>query len=140
MPAIQPREYAQDVTRYYTLPAEDAADIEKILHVYIYDSGQQTNCCEITPSYYCEYLYTSIHFRDGVSDERRNDLQERYAHEHDGNDECVYIHCRDLDANTRTVPLPAWEYREDAADNEDDSYAAVWEEVTEHAQCNWYLD
>lgn len=143
MGIIQPREFSIDVTDSYSIDVEDRADIVKILHVFLYDAGRVVHCCELTPSYDCRYLYTSIHFADhlyGVDDTRRGELEEKYAYEQV--DDCYY-HCCDLDRRADVVPLADREYADDGDDASEwdnrDGYDEVLEDVLEYAQGNWIV-
>jgi hypothetical protein len=107
-----------DETKYYTLAKDDAALIKAIHNVYVYNADEHTYCCEFTPSFYLDPLYTYIEFVDGVSENDRERCEENYCYE---NSEGMYLHCRLLD--TMTV--------KDCGEFE------TFEDAREHLQGNW---
>jgi hypothetical protein len=72
---------SRNETYYYNIKEEDKPHIQEIRSVYAYDPESATYCCEITPSYDMRYLYTYIVGADEMSDEKREDLTERYCFE-----------------------------------------------------------
>lgn len=76
------------------LPDEDQARIEAIYDVYFYDKNAHTYCCEMTPSYFMEYLSTNIVIKPGVPEMEVGALQDEYCN---GNGEDCYMHCSDVD-------------------------------------------
>lgn len=95
---------AMDETQYYNIAEEDRPHIKQILGVYLYQPDVRTFCCELTPSYWLEPLYTTIIFADhvygeGPDDVADNDLMDeldnKYAHEPM---EGCYVHCRVIKA------------------------------------------
>lgn len=100
---------ALDETEYYNIAEEDRPHIKKILGVYMYQPDVRTHCCELTPSYWLEPLYTTIVFADHVYGEGPDDsieallilqdlidsLDNKYAHEPM---EGCYVHCRVIQA------------------------------------------
>lgn len=103
-PPVVPHDFraiAIDETRYYAIAPEDAPSIKRILQVYVYDASQHTYCCEITPSYYLDPLYTIVEVGADVSDAERDALQEKYGYE--PADAC-YFHCHVIEAMEKAHP------------------------------------
>ncbi len=83
-----------DETGHYNIDPADAPYIAAIHGVYVFDRNQQTHCCELTPSYYLIHLYDSVLFTGDVSDEKREELDEKYCYcESDD----IYVHCHEID-------------------------------------------
>jgi len=81
-------------TSDYNIEPEDRRYIARILEGYVFDRNQPTHCCELTPSYWLIYLFTSVELTDAglaLDDDARGDLYDRY--EMESSDDC-YIHCR----------------------------------------------
>ena len=89
---IHPRLVVIDVTNDYSL-GNDAKLVEKIEDIFLYDESCHTYCCELIPSYYCIYLYTSIEFSAEANDHQIDELEQRYAYE--PTEDC-YIHCNGI--------------------------------------------
>ncbi len=85
-----------DVTQYYNIADSDRPHIKKIVDVFIYDRNERTYCCEITPSYYLIYLYTTIEFADpDISEDVRDSIQQAYCC-YESTDDC-YMHCSNVE-------------------------------------------
>ncbi len=84
-----------DETSYYQIDRADAPFIAAIHGVYVFDRNQATHCCELTPSYDLIYLYTCIHITLDTTDEKREELDQKYGHE---GCEDIYVHCHTIDA------------------------------------------
>jgi hypothetical protein len=87
-----------DVTRHYQIEDEDKPFVDKIIDVFIYNKNECTHCCELTPSYYLEYLETFVLFEGDVPDEVRERIDERYCHE--PTEDC-YAHTYFVDGLTK---------------------------------------
>lgn len=85
---------ALDVTRHYNLAEEDKPLITRILDVFIYNPGERHHACEITPSYWLEHVYTTVETAVDTSDEDRERLDLKYAHE--PTEDC-YMHISDVE-------------------------------------------
>ena len=85
---------ALDETEHYNIDPADAPYIQRIDGVYLFDRNEKTHCCELTASYYLIYLYASVVFTDDISDDLRNKLDEKYAHEPSDD---IYVHCHTVD-------------------------------------------
>lgn len=70
--------------------------IVKTETVYVFDRSQRTYCCEITPSYEMWPSHYELSFKDGTSDEKREDAWE-VVEDNFYLEEIKYIHCRDID-------------------------------------------
>jgi len=94
---------ALDETDYYNLHPADAPFIKRILGVYLFDRNERVHCCELPPSYFLIYLYTCVEFVDGIDDDMREAIDEKFANE--PSDDC-YIHCSSIEriiaADTRS--------------------------------------
>lgn len=84
-----------DVTRHYNLAAEDRPHIARIIDTFMYDRSVRTHCCELTPSYWLVYLHTEIEWQGFPSDEVRERIDQRYAHEETDD---IYVHCHEVEA------------------------------------------
>ena len=76
---------ALDVTSHYVIAEEDKPFVESIHDVFFFCTSEHTYCCEITPSYYLQYLYTYVKLVDGEGDkyeEMREHLDTTYCYEH----------------------------------------------------------
>lgn len=124
---VRPRLLVTDDTEYYNF-ADDANWIKRIENVYLYDESQITHCCELAGSHWCEPLYTCIEFADGIDDDLRDELEQKYAYEnHDG----CYVHAGRVDRHGKVVIL------EDEA-FEDYEYDDAFDEVVDYYRYNWF--
>lgn len=106
-----------DETRFFTVDPEDAADVERIESTYVLDASERTFCCESTPSFWLEYLQTGVVCRADVGEERRGELDEKYAHL--GGEGC-YMHC----SSVEDLPCVKGDF-------------SSMDEAREHWQGNW---
>ena len=113
-PPIHVSAVALDETRYYNLAEADKRLIKAIKSVYIYDRDERTFCCEITPSYWLEYLYTFVECTDDADDDTRDRLDETYCHE--PTDGC-YMHCSAVERMTEAKDCGEFESFEDAREH-----------------------
>lgn len=140
---IAARCVAIDVTHNYIIDDADAADIVKIEDVFLYDANRATHCCEWTPSFYLEYLYTNIEFsprfyEDVETEEigrRRDELYQKYAYE--PTDNC-YVHCHKINNAVDFGDYPYWP--DDAGDELNsqrlENYEDTWDAIRESAAGN----
>lgn len=112
--------FAVDDTRFWNLP--DIPETAKIKSVYLFDSTQHTFCCEITPSFECHKVYSTLEVSD--IDDQTYELLYEMILENDNAGDVEYFHCRDIEN------LP----RVDLENNFDDI-----DEAVEFARCNHYL-
>jgi hypothetical protein len=63
--------------------------------IYFYNKNEHTHLCSLTPSYYLRFIGHSLWVQDGVSDEEREHLYEKYA---DEPGESTYRDVRTIDA------------------------------------------
>lgn len=82
-----------DVTRHYNIADEDRPHIRRIIDTFMYDRSEVTHCCELTPSYWLVYLHTEIEWQGEPSEEIRERIDERYAHEETDD---MYVHCAEI--------------------------------------------
>ncbi len=84
---------AIDETHYYNIPEADAPYIERIRGIYFCDRNERTCCCEMTPSHYMIYVYTSVLLTaagEALSEEKKNRIYNEYEL-CDGDN--IYVHC-----------------------------------------------
>lgn len=95
-PTDNPQWYAVefDETILYSVAPEDAPFVKRLLGVYFFDATERTFLCEATPSYRLEHLEDYIEFVDGVDEDKREELNGKYACAGGGNTH--YIHVREL--------------------------------------------
>ena len=94
---MKTRAVSLDETSYYNLPPEDAAYIQEIRSSYVYNPDSCTHLCELTPSYELSYLHTYIVWKGEPSEDKREELMERYC---DGDREDTYMHCSTVEKLT----------------------------------------
>lgn len=87
---IQVNAVAIDETAYYSISEEDKPFIVKIWSVYIYNADERTFCCEATPSFFMEYLYSYVEYQGEASEEDHERLTVKYCYE--PTEDC-YMHC-----------------------------------------------
>lgn len=109
------RAVAYDETRYYQIDLEDKPLIKSIWGVYLYNKNEYTYCCELTPSYSMEPLYTYIIYQDDLSEDQIDRLDNKYAHE---GMEHVYRHVSDVNHYVDSNPKLSASYG--PADNQDE--------------------
>jgi hypothetical protein len=106
---------ALDETRHYTIAEADKPLIKAIKSVYIYNRDERVHCCELTPSYWLEYLYTFIEWTDYPDDDyKREEIQSRYCDE--PTDGC-YMHCSAVKRMTETKDCGEYETFEEAREH-----------------------
>ncbi len=125
---------ALDKTHEYNIDAEDALHIEKVEGVYLFDRNQVTHCGSTEPFYDLRYLYTIITVVDGLSDKRREELEEKYAYE-TGND--CYAHTKLVDSIIEEGdPSLVEQYGDPGVAFENVEYDDQMYAVGEHYVCN----
>ncbi len=119
---------ALDFTRYFTIDEEDKPFIKAIKAVFFYEPDVATYCCELTPSYFLEYLYTYVEYKDAddrpestdkESEAIRARCDERYCYEQTDD---FYMHCSAVKALTPQRECGEFENADEAR---------------EHLQGNW---
>jgi hypothetical protein len=88
-------------TGYYRIDPEDAPFIKDIFQTYVFDMNERTFCCEITPSYSLEPVYTSVEFTTDTPDEVRERLSEKYECEPSDHS---YMHCSRVQGYIKAHP------------------------------------
>jgi hypothetical protein len=100
-----------DETKAYNLdrfPAETAPKKVKSIHeVYLFDRNSQTYCCEITPSYWLEYLRSDVEWNEEPTEEERNAMEEELITINANADNSCYRHVRDVEAYVKANPTQA---------------------------------
>jgi hypothetical protein len=120
-----------DETSDWTLIGEGYEKVEKIYGIYLYDLNEQTYCCEMTPSRYLYYIETIVVFKEEVSDEIRDGIQDDINEVVALNDiRGHYMHCRYADA------LEGRTFDPETVSFDDVSYEDQVEAWLEYARCN----
>lgn len=105
-----------------------------ILCVYVYDPEVAVHCCELMPSYECNFVgYTC---EKSISDEMNEKLHDIY-------EDIVYFHCRGIDRLTHFSGVfcteDIWETKNfTSCYDETDKYDI--EDVIEYLRCNGYVE
>lgn len=85
-------------TQYYQIASQDKQFIKEIRSTYCYDPESGTYLCELTPSYDLRYLHTYIVWNDDPSDDKRDELDQKYCYE---GGEDIYMHV----SSVRSLPF-----------------------------------
>lgn len=91
---IKPTLVAMDETTYWNFAAEDRAHIKAAYGIYLLDRGCVTHCCEVTPSYFMEFICNRIECTEDTPEDVRQAIYERYENEPSEN---TYMHCSGID-------------------------------------------
>ena len=75
----------------------------KLTGVYIYDDGEQTHCCELTPSFWLEFIQTEPENYPEDDQERERLLDDINDAEIRGGDSSHYRHCSAVEKLSPTV-------------------------------------
>lgn len=87
-----------DETKHWNKDFLKKNNLKKMLGVYVYNSDEVTHCCELTPSYFLNFVHTDYEFEIYPDD---NDIRESIncaiieidlIREFE-----IYMHCRDID-------------------------------------------
>jgi hypothetical protein len=117
---------ALDETEYYQIDPEDAPYIRRILGGYVFDRNLHTHCCELTPSYFLIFLFTSVELTDAglaLDDDARGEIYDKY--EYEGGDDC-YMHVHTVDAIiAKAEPYTVCEYGDVTGHQLEDDIADV---------------
>ena len=124
MLTITPRLFVWDVTEFADFGC-DADKIKKIEDVFLYDANYVVHMAELQGSHWCVYLYTTIEFIDGIANDERETLHDKYAY--DVAEDC-YVHTNSI--------KPAVVLEDETF--EDMDYDEAFEEVLEYYRCNTY--
>jgi hypothetical protein len=88
-----------DETGYYDSGFLKKIGVKRVWGVYLYDRGEQTHCCEVTPSYWLVQVDIAVEFSFSRTDpayEKKSEKAEmeiRQVQENDG----MYFHCHQID-------------------------------------------
>lgn len=94
-----------DETRFFNPDVTDLLGPEsKIWVVYAFDSEEQTHCCELTPSYWLEYIGFEIVYDESVSQENRDYAEELVRNWYNLDDNSAYYHCCGIDKIAKDIP------------------------------------
>lgn len=80
-------------TRHFNFQEADKAYIKEVRSTYAYNPESCTHLCELTPSYELRFLHTYIIWEGEPSEDKREELENRYCHE---GSEDTYMHCADV--------------------------------------------
>ena len=105
---------------------DDKDHIKEIRTVYAYDPEKRIHLCELIPSHELRYLYTYIVWEGEPSEDKRDELEERYCYE---DNEGTYMHVSDVRQFVKDNPTHAKE----CGDYDD------MEEACEYLNGNWPL-
>jgi len=64
-----------DESCYWTLTDDQKSKVERIVSYYLFDDSLDTFICSMTPSIGMCHITTEIWFKDGVTDEERDDIE-----------------------------------------------------------------
>jgi hypothetical protein len=84
---------------FLTYIGEDA----KIISTYVFNHASATHCCELTPSYELYLVSTTFTVSEELSDEARDEIQERINSSNIDAEEVQYFHCRAIEG--QSVPI-----------------------------------
>ena len=100
-------------------------NIKKIESVYLLDKNQVVNCCELTPSYWLEFLYYIVDSENEEATERVDSETGEYG---------TYYHCSDIDKmECEDVSFLDFEYKSQ------EEYMDKISEAIEYCNCNHQL-
>lgn len=86
-----------DRTADFHIDDSDAPHIEAIWGVYLYDRARRVHCCELTPSYWLEWLYDTVECCPDVPEETAEQLYGKYENHPDAGGG-IYLHCHEVEA------------------------------------------
>lgn len=85
--------FKTDETEYW----EDSirSKVKSIESVYLYDDNRVTHLCEFTPSFECYWLYYSVDFIDGLTDEEKDEIWDE-VDKYPPENYVDYFHCDNI--------------------------------------------
>ncbi len=84
-------------TEYWSLPYWLKDKIKAIWGVYVFDPNWRVHCCEVTASYELHQLRSQVEFRNDVSDEEIERVEEWILESEIIDSTISYMHCYRLD-------------------------------------------
>jgi len=130
----------------WNLPENYKPFIESIYGVFLFDRKVATYCCEITPSYFLEFLYRDIVFSEDFEDESLRDEIQQWITEATVEEESHYRHCSQVDRMIEAAREEKWFIHEEKEEfdsgfysSEEEAYREVFEALREHFCCNHYV-
>jgi len=110
-------------------------DVQKqttaVYGVYAYDKNEHTFLCEMTPSHCLMFLGTDYAEIDGLSEEERNDLNEKILEGSSSSEPVAYMHVRDIERIVEKNP---------SLSKKADMDFDLDEDLDEHAKWNAMFD
>lgn len=136
-----------DHTEYFSIAEADKPYINKIMAVFLYDKNSHTHCCELTPSYWMNFLYHEIEFTEkgnaldevGYPSEeydKREELLDSYENEPDDG---MYVHVWNIDQLEEELSKQQFRYHvvgNPGVKFEDVPRDEQMEALREHYNCN----
>ncbi len=118
-----------DETEYWTIEPRLMQWIERVLAVYAFNRNVQTNCCELTPSYFLTCLAYDAHTKPDTPDDIREEIF-ALMWETSREDSNTYSHVRTVER--QALANPDWfatgtRNMPDDAENTPDAPDWVWE-------------
>ena len=132
---------AVNLTSGFVIEEEGAPLIEEIRGVYMLDRNQVTHCCEVTPSYWLEWLYCLVVWNDQdeeLDEEAKGQIYEKYEHQLEDNGG-HYTHCGVIDRFIKEYPDRVYLVGKKDFDDSELTHDEVLDANREHYSCNWIL-
>jgi hypothetical protein len=76
----------------------------KIFAIYAFDSEEKINYCELTFSYWLEFIGFQICFVNDISDELKGDVESDVRDAYALDDSSKYMHCHVIDNLSKDIP------------------------------------
>lgn len=85
----------------------------KIIATYVFDHNSVTHCCELTPSYELHLAGTEFNTSSELSDEEREEIEDKIMTAEADCEDVEYHHCSSIDNKQRSKPVRQFEDCED---------------------------
>jgi hypothetical protein len=119
-----------DHTKFWVIPECLKPYLERILTIYAFDRSTGVNCCEITPSYYCECIAHEPHYALDTPEEIRDKIHEFVqCSDYDPS----YFHCHHIEQ--LLIDRPEWSYHLGSISGYDDREPG--EEINQRELSQW---
>ena len=109
--------FKRDETGFWQPEYLQESKISKAEGVYCFDETEATNCCELTPSYFCHFVEAVPTFHGDIIDEQREEALEDFEMEAiKADDDGFYCHYYEVEQLTLLGTIEVDEndlYRED---------------------------
>lgn len=97
----KPRVIRYDETEYWSDDIKDK--VNAIYMDYVYDDGECTYCCEMTPSFWMMNYNIDIHWKEELSEQEIDELWDIIHDNAYINDNDHYNHCKDVEPYSKDV-------------------------------------